>query len=173
MITTTMGHTFRTDTLLQMVFDFGFLAVFVIIGLLWVKNGLPIDPLTIVIYAVILSLVMLAINAWLGFYQRIHDRTIQDTRARAVLSLHLSIPVAYLIYVLLPIAEGNRTMFEITGMAGLFGLLSYRVMASHRRARPGDDAAVDLRRRQGSGSGGGFAERGGSDRARSRLLSGQ
>lgn len=135
MVTNTMGHTFRADTLLQMIFDFGFLTVFVIIGVLWVKNGLPIDVGTIVIYAVILSLVMLLINAWLGFYQRIHDRTIEDSRARAVLSLHLSIPVAYAIYVMLPLAEANRTMFEITGMAGLFGLLSYRVMASHRRAR--------------------------------------
>ena len=92
-------------------------------------------PLLVVLYALILAVTMLAINAWLGFYQHIHDRTVEDTRARAVLSLHLSIPVAYLIFLVLPIAEADRTFFELAGMAALFGMLSNRAMASHRRAR--------------------------------------
>lgn len=135
MITSAMGHTFRTDTFLQVVFDFGFIIVGVLIAMSWVGNGLPVNLGLVVAYALILALTMLALNAWLGFYQRIHDRTIQDSRARAVLSLHLSVPVAYVIFLILPMADADRTLFELSGMAALFGMLSNRVMASHRRSR--------------------------------------
>ena len=141
MITSAMGHTFRTDTFLQVVFDFGFVFVGILIAVMWVGNDLPIDLGLVAMYAAILALTMLAINAWLGFYQRIHDRTVEDTRARAVLSLHLSIPVAYVIFLILPSIDGNRNLLELSGMAALFGMLSYRVMASHRRSR----ALVTLR----------------------------
>jgi sugar transferase (PEP-CTERM system associated) len=141
MITSAMGHTFRTDTFLQVIFDFGFVFVGILIAAMWIGNDLPIDPGLVAVYAAILALTMLAINTWLGFYQRIHDRTVEDTRARAVLSLHLSIPVAYVIFMILPMADGNRTLLELSGMAALFGMLSYRAMASHRRTR----ALVTLR----------------------------
>ncbi|MDP1652068.1 MAG: TIGR03013 family PEP-CTERM/XrtA system glycosyltransferase [Rhodocyclaceae bacterium] len=141
MITSAMGHTFRTDTFLQVVFDFGFVFVGVLIAVMWIGNDLPIDRGLVAAYAAILAFTMLAINTWLGFYQRIHDRTVEDSRARAVLSLHLSIPVAYVIFLILPMADANRTMLELSGMAALFGMLSYRVMASHRRSR----AMVTLR----------------------------
>lgn len=136
-----MGHTFRTDTFLQVIFDFGFVFVGIIIAVMWIGNDLPIDPGLVAAYAAILTLTMLALNAWLGFYQRIHDRTVEDSRARAVLALHMSIPVAYVIFLILPMADANRTLFELSGMAALFGMLSYRVMASHRRSR----ALVTLR----------------------------
>lgn len=141
MITSAMGHTFRTDTFLQVVFDFGFVFVGILIAVMWVGNDLPLDMAHVAAYAAILALTMLAINTWLGFYQRIHDRTVEDTRARAVLSLHLSIPVAYIIFLVLPSVDGNRNLLELSGMAALFGMLSYRVMASHRRSR----ALVTLR----------------------------
>lgn len=141
MITSAMGHTFRTDTFLQVVFDFGFVFVGILIAMMWIGNDLPIDMQQVATYAAILALTMLAVNAWLGFYQRIHDRTIEDSRARAVLSLHLSVPVAYLIFLFLPTVDGNRNLLELSGMAALFGMLSYRVMASHRRSR----AIVTLR----------------------------
>jgi sugar transferase (PEP-CTERM system associated) len=141
MTMTTMGHIFRPDTLLEVIFDFGFVFVGILIAVMWVKNGLPVDYGLVAAYAAILAVVMLAINAWLGFYQRIHDRTIEDSRARAVLSLHLSIPVAYLIFLILPTVDSDRTLLELSGMAALFGMLSYRVMAAHRRQR----ALVTLR----------------------------
>ncbi len=129
------GHVIRPDTFIQIVFDFGFVFIGVLIGVMWVGSGLPVNGGIIVIYALILALIMLAINGWLGFYQRIHDRTVQDTRARAVLSLHLSIPVAYAIFLLLPVTEADWTFFELSGMAALFGMLTNRAMASHRRSR--------------------------------------
>lgn len=133
MIKSVLGHTVRPTTLLQLLFDFGFVFVGILIAVMWVRSGLPIDMVVLVSYAAILAVTLLAINSWLGFYQRIHDRTVEDSRARAVLALHLSIPIAYLIFLVLPIAEADRTFLELSGMAALFGMLSHRVFASHRK----------------------------------------
>ena len=133
--TSAMGHTFRINTFLEIVLDFGFVIVGVLIAMLWVSSGLPLDYVVILVYASILALTMLMLNVWLGFYQRIHDRTVEDTRARAVLSLHLSIPIAYLLFLLLPMAEASRQLAQIAGMAAVFGMLTNRVLASHRRNR--------------------------------------
>ncbi|MDP2169123.1 MAG: TIGR03013 family PEP-CTERM/XrtA system glycosyltransferase [Rhodocyclaceae bacterium] len=135
MTATLLGRILYADTLLHVIFDFGFVFVGVLIGVLWIGNGLPVDLIDVVIYALILAVIMLAITAWLGFYQRIHTRTVEDSRARAVLSLHLSVPVAYVIFILLPGAEGNRLLIELSGMAALFGMLAHRVQASHHKTR--------------------------------------
>ncbi|MBK7768774.1 MAG: hypothetical protein IPI44_23725 [Sulfuritalea sp.] len=135
MATFVSGHAVRINTALEVIFDFGFVIVGVLIASLWVGNGLPLNYGEIIVYATIMALTMLALNAWFGFYQRIHDRSVEDSRARAVLSLHLSIPIAYFFIVMLPIAEVNRQLLEISGMAGIFGMLTNRVLASHRRSR--------------------------------------
>lgn len=82
MIQSALGHTVRTATLLQVFFDFGFVFVGVVIAAMWVKGGLPIDFMVVLAYAAILAITLLAFNSWLGFYQRIHDRTVDDSRAR-------------------------------------------------------------------------------------------
>ncbi len=135
MTSLSFGRVFSVDTLLEVIFDFGFVFVGILIGVLWIGNGLPVDPYLVVVFSLILTLTMVAISAWLGFYHRIHDRTVDDSRARAVLALHISIPVAYVIFLFLPVTEANRTLFELSGMSALFGMLSNRVMASHRRRR--------------------------------------
>jgi sugar transferase (PEP-CTERM system associated) len=130
-----LGHGLRRITVMQAFLDFGFVFVGIVVAVLWLDSGLPVDVSTVVIYAVLLGLTMLALNAWLGMYQRIHKRSFEDTRARAVLSLHLSIPVAYGLLVLLPEAQLNRHLLEITGMAAVFGMLANRVRAQHNPTR--------------------------------------
>mgnify|MGYP000176761275 CR=1 FL=1 len=129
------GHGVRLHTAMQVFLDFGFVFVGVVIMTLWMSHGLPINIVTLLTYALMLGLTMLAINGWLGMYQRIRNRSYQDSRARAVLSLHLSIPVAYLLFVLLPDAQLNRHLFEIAGMAAVFGMLANRVRSLHNRSR--------------------------------------
>lgn len=135
MITSALGHTFRTDTLIRVAMDFGFVFVGIIVAVMWVSSGIPVDYGLVAAYAGILAVTMLALNAWLGFYQRIHNRSVRDSYARAVLALHLSIPVAYVIFSILPDVEGNRTLLELSGMAAVFGILSYHVFSSHRQSR--------------------------------------
>lgn len=130
-----LGHGLRLHTVMQVVLDFGFVFVGIVVAALWLASGLPISIGTVVIYALLLGLTMLALNGWLGMYQRLHKRSFEDTRARAVLSLHLSVPVAYILLVMLPDANLNRHMLEISGMFAVFGMLANRVRAQHNRTR--------------------------------------
>lgn len=125
------NHWVRWTTVLQVLFDFSFVIVGVLTGCAWVGSGLPVDPTVVIIYALILGVTVLAINAWLGFYQRMHRRTVQQSRARAVLSLYLAIPVALGLLALFPVATVGKEFVELSAMAAVFGMLVNRVKASH------------------------------------------
>ena len=128
------NHWFRWRTLAQMIFDLSFVIVGMLIVSMWVGSGLPINHKQIIVFAIILGVTMLLINAWLGFYQRIHGRTITESRARAVLSLYLAVPVAYGIFALLPLTDINREFVQLSAMSAVFGMLVNRVSASHTEA---------------------------------------
>ena len=106
------NHWFTWRSVAGILFDFSFLIVSLFISLMWINSGLPINVKQVLTFAVIFGLVMLAINAFLGLYQRVAGRTSAETRARAVLSLYLAIPVAYGLYALLPISTVNRDLIQ-------------------------------------------------------------
>ena len=135
------NHWFTWRSIAGVLFDFSFLIVSLIITLMWINSGLPVNLQQIVVYAILFGLVMLAINGLLGLYQRVSIRPITETRARAVLSIYLSIPIAYALYVLLPIAAVNRDLIHLSAMSAVFGMLVTRVGAAHA------PAAKMLRRR--------------------------
>jgi sugar transferase (PEP-CTERM system associated) len=92
-----------------------------------------VDVEIVVTYAVIFAMVMVVFNSWLGLYQRPHSRTLSQTRARAVLSLYLSVPLAYSVFSLLSVADDNQKLLLVSGLAALFGTLAHRVYTMHRR----------------------------------------
>jgi sugar transferase (PEP-CTERM system associated) len=123
-------------TLIDVLADFSFIVIVIVTAVRWIGAGLPIDMQLVLTYALIVSLTMLPINAWLGLYQRVHYRTLHDSRARAVLSLHLAVPIAAGIFTLLQLAEVSRDFLEVAAMVGLFGVLTNRVRMAHARRRP-------------------------------------
>ncbi len=76
---------------------------------------------------------MIVLNAWLGIYKRDHGRTRDETRARAVLSLYLAIPLAYVVFALLSVAEVDRGFMLLSGLGALFATLVHHVHAAHSR----------------------------------------
>ena len=125
------NHWFSWRTIAQMLFDLSFVIVGMVIVAMWVGSGLPINAKHLILFAAILGATMLAINAWLGFYQRIHNRTVTESRARAVLSLYLAVPVAYGIFALLPMSSLSREFMQLSAMSAVFGMLMNRVSVSH------------------------------------------
>jgi sugar transferase (PEP-CTERM system associated) len=123
-------------TLVDLLADFSFLVVVTATGAQWAAGGLPIDRRAMLMYAAILAGVMASINAWLGLYQRIHYRSVYESRARAVLSLHLSVPIAAGVLWALHVEPDMKNFLELAAMAGLFGILSNRVRRSHASAMP-------------------------------------
>ncbi|MCL2524339.1 MAG: TIGR03013 family PEP-CTERM/XrtA system glycosyltransferase [Betaproteobacteria bacterium] len=128
------NHWVRWQSLVQMLFDFSFVIVGIVIAMMWVHNGLPVDHQQILLFAVLLAAAMLFINAWLGFYRRLSNRTPLETRARAVLSLYLAVPVAYGIYALLPLTGISRDFMELSAMSAVFGMLAARIGARQTAA---------------------------------------
>ena len=119
---------------MQVLFDLSFVTVVMVTAVAWIGNGLPVRLDMVFIYALILGVTMLLLNAWLGFYQRIHNRTVQQSRARAVLSLYLAVPIAYGIFTMLPLAELSRDFLQLSAMAAIFGMLTNRVSTAHTAA---------------------------------------
>lgn len=125
------NHWLRWRSVVQMLFDFSFVIVGIVIAMMWIDNGLPINHKQVLLFAALLAAAMLVINAWLGFYQRLSQRSPMETRARAVLSLYLAVPVAYGIYALLPLTGVSREFMQLSAMSAVFGMLVTRVSTSH------------------------------------------
>jgi sugar transferase (PEP-CTERM system associated) len=128
------NHWFPWRSVAGVLFDFSFLIISLVITLMWINSGLPVNILQVFVYAVMFGIVMLSINAVLGLYQRVSIRAVTETRARAVLSIYLSIPIAYALYALLPITSVNRELIHLSAMSAVFGMLVTRVGATHAPA---------------------------------------
>lgn len=126
------SHWIPWKTIVQIILDITFPVACVLLVVFWA--GLGQENLeAVVIYAVIFALVMVVFNSWLGLYQRAHSRTIAQTRARAVLSLYLSVPLAYSVFSLLSITDVDHKLLLLSGLAALFGTLVHRVYTMHSR----------------------------------------
>jgi len=125
------NHWLRWHSIGQMLFDFSFVIVGLVIAVMWVGNGLPVNIKQVLIFGLLLGVAMLVINSWLGFYQRYNNRTIMESRARAVLSLYLAVPVAYGIFALLPLTGVSHEFLQLSAMSAVFGMLVTRVSAAH------------------------------------------
>ncbi len=128
------NHWFHRKTVAQVAVDLMFPVVCVILAAMWIGGGGHLELEKVAFYAVIFALTMVLFNTWLGIYQRAHSRTREETRARAVLSLYLAIPLAYGVFYLLSVAEIDRNFLLLSGLAALFMTLLRRVHSAHSRS---------------------------------------
>ncbi len=127
------SHWIHWKTIFQIVLDLTIPVACVLLAvILWGVGGQENLEL-VVIYSVIFALVMVVFNGWLGLYHRAHSRTIAQTRARAVLSLYLAVPLAYSVFFLLSITNADQKLLLLSGLAALFGTLVHRVYTMHAR----------------------------------------
>ena len=127
------SHWLHLKTVLRILIDFIFPVTCVLLAVVLVGHRGQESIESVIIYAVVFALAMIVFNASLGLYQRSHGRTIMQTRARAVLSLYLSVPLAYGVFALLSIADADHELLLVSGLAALFGTLAHRVYTMHRR----------------------------------------
>ncbi|WP_313950566.1 TIGR03013 family XrtA/PEP-CTERM system glycosyltransferase [Accumulibacter sp.] len=130
------NHWFYRTTVTQVLIDLMFPVVCVILVAVWIGRGGQFVLEKVAFYAVIFALMTIVFNALLGIYQRVHNRTQAETRARAVLSLYLAIPLAYVVFSLLAVAEVDRGFLLLSGLSALFATLAHRVYSAHSRSGP-------------------------------------
>ena len=121
------NHWIHWRPLAQALLDSSFVIIGVIIVVMWSRNGLPIDHKQFILFGLIVVAVAMLINTLISFYQRIHEHTVITGRAYLFLSLYLSFPIAYAIYILLPLAPASRELAQLSLMSAAFGLLVTRV----------------------------------------------
>lgn len=125
------SHWVQPATIIGVLSDFAFIMLGIGIAFAWVGHGLPVEIDVVLIYSLVLALTMLMLNASLGFYHRVQTHSFSQTRARAVLTLHLSIPIAYGLYLLLPMTTVNKQFLQLSVMGAVFGMLVNRLRAYH------------------------------------------
>jgi sugar transferase (PEP-CTERM system associated) len=124
------SHWIHWKTILQVILDVAFPVVCVALAVFFWGIGGQTDLETAVTYAAIYALVMVLFNYWLGLY----NRTAVQRRARAVLSIYLSVPIAYSVFALLSMANDDQRLMLLSGLAALFGTLSYSLYTMYSRA---------------------------------------
>ena len=129
------NHYIHRRTLLQIMLDFGLIIGIVVLSVGWHTPDLTLAASAALPSAALLGAAALAINAALGFYQRVHNRSIAQSRARAVLSLVLLLPLAYVILRVLPLGFERRDYVALSIAGGLAFMLAHRVYVGHSSAQ--------------------------------------
>ena len=125
------SHYLHKRTLLRVFFDLGLVVATVVLSIMWQSNDLASVMSVALTCAFLLAIGMLAINIGLGFYQRVHNRSLGQSRARAMLSLSLTLLLAYGIFHLLPLNLSDRKLFALSVVASIVIVLVNRVYAAH------------------------------------------
>lgn len=128
-------HYFHRRTFLQMCFDLGLLVVTVVVAVVSQATQPALVSPVVLVVSVLSAIGILVINMALGFYQRVHHRTLGQTRARAVLSLCLSLSLAYLIFRLSPLSPQDEKIFLFALIVAVALMLVHRIYMAHATPR--------------------------------------
>jgi sugar transferase (PEP-CTERM system associated) len=124
------NHYLHRRTVLQVLLDFSLVLAAVLAELVWRQAKLPV-VVPVLGYTALLAVGMLVINGSMGFYQRVHGRSVNQSRARAVLAMLLAVPVTYAVFGLVPLGIEGRQGLAMAAMVGLVLVLLHRVYAGH------------------------------------------
>ena len=125
------NHYLSRRTLLQVFIDLGLVVTTVILSIMWQVRDFASGLSLAVTSSLLLALGMLAINSGLGFYQRVHTRSVGQSRSRGVLSLIMTLALAYAIFSIVPLQWTDRKTFAIVVSACIMLVLAHRVYAAH------------------------------------------
>ncbi|MEH0165857.1 TIGR03013 family XrtA/PEP-CTERM system glycosyltransferase [Paucibacter sp. JuS9] len=125
------NHYLHKQTLLQVFFDVG-LIVFAVIAVVLSQGGTAEQIIPFAAsHGLSLAGGMFVINSATGFYQHVHNRSVTESCARALLALFLGLPLAYVIFGLLPTDAINRQLMTFAAMAAVAAVMVHRVYAAH------------------------------------------
>ncbi|GHU05565.1 sugar transferase [Betaproteobacteria bacterium] len=126
------SHWISWKTVLQVIMDIVFPVACVMLAVsVWGGDGagMMANLKTIIICSVVYALIMVVFNYWLGLY----DRMAKRRRGRAVLSIYLSIPIAYCVFAVFSVLSDQEQFLILSCLAALFGTLLYRIYTIYSR----------------------------------------
>ncbi|MBV8380854.1 MAG: TIGR03013 family PEP-CTERM/XrtA system glycosyltransferase [Paucibacter sp.] len=126
------NHYLHRRTLLQVGFDLG-LIVLVTFGVLLLEGSYGSSVIQVAAsHSLSLAGCIFVINSASGFYQPVCKRSLTESCARAALALLFALPLAYLIFMVLPTSTGvNKEFMTLVAMAAVSAIMVHRVYAAH------------------------------------------
>ncbi len=131
------NHYFHRRTLLHILLDFGLIVT--ILGAVVVaemERSLFLAPLAAT-GGLSLAACLFVINSASGFYQHSHNRSLNQSCARALVALLLALPLAYAIFSFLPGGVAGGLTLKVAAMFGVAAVVGHRVYAAHSAAQSG------------------------------------
>ncbi len=125
------NHYFHKRTFLQVFFDLGLVLAAVVVAILSQVADPASVSSSVAGTSLLLAVGIVVINGGLGFYQRVRSHTLWQARTRAVLSLCLSLPLAYGIFRLSPLRLEDEKICVLALVAALVVMLVNRVYVAH------------------------------------------
>lgn len=123
----------RWARLLPVFFDFFLMIAGLWLGLLLWQPHLLAQAGTLPVIVLPLAIMLLLINAWLGLYQKVHNRSLADTLARAMLTLVTCIPLSWLLFSLQGIPSPERWLLLAICLGASLSMLINRVYLGHQQ----------------------------------------
>lgn len=125
------NHYFHKRTLIKIFFDIGLVFLTVVVSVfLQVPDPASVSS-AVLASSLTLAVGVLIINTSLGFYQRVHSRTLNQTRVRAVLSLGLSLSLAYGIFKGLSLKLEDQSAFVFSLVLAVILMVFHRIYVTH------------------------------------------
>jgi len=125
------NHYLHRQTLLQVFFDLG-LIVFAVIAVVLSQGESAQTVLPFAAsHGLSLAGCMFVINSATGFYQHVHNRSVTESCARALFGLLFGLPLAYVIFSLVPSNTSHRDLLTLVAMVAVAAVMVHRVYAAH------------------------------------------
>jgi sugar transferase (PEP-CTERM system associated) len=129
------NHYLHKQTLLQVFFDLG-LIVFAVIAVVLSQGEAAQTVLPFAAsHGLSLAGCMFVINSATGFYQHVHNRSVTESCARALFGLLFGLPLAYVIFSLVPSDTSHRDLLTLVAMGAVAAVMAHRVYAAHSSAQ--------------------------------------
>ena len=128
------NHWLRLRTILELATDFSFVIVGGIAMVLWLGNGSLLNVKVVIACSLALAISTLSFNAWMGFYQTSHSRTILQSVLRALFSLALAALFAYTIFSYAPLSDDGHQLLALPAMTAVLGMVVHRLGVSQSGA---------------------------------------
>lgn len=128
------SHWIPSTSVFQIILDLLLPTACVALAVYWMGHDGKEHFVAVVNYAFVFAFTMTLLNAWLGLYRRAPARSVEQTRARALLSLLLSIPLALGVFTFGSDPELHQRYLLLAGIAALLGTATLRFFMIYARA---------------------------------------
>ena len=124
------NHYLHRRTLARIFFDLAVLLA-VMLGAGFWHGGLAWSSMSLAAYIGVIGTGMLGVNMALGFYERVHNRSVNQSRARAMLGLCLGVLMAYGAIGLVPLTLASHPYLPMSAVLALVPVMIIRVHEAH------------------------------------------